>query len=167
MAAHSAGHGPVLPPNVRVVQADDPISSYALMDVAALGLVYTSTVGLELAARGVPVVVAADTHYRRRGFTVDPDNAGEYWAAVDRLVAFPPGDAERARTRDLARRYAVLFFFRFHNVLAAVREDGRSRPRIRVSTASDLDPGRDLPMDRVVSGILDGIAPIAPPAGGS
>ena len=167
MADHIAAHVPVLPANVRVVQADDPISSYSLMDVAALGLVYTSTVGLELAARGVPVVVAADTHYRGRGFTVDPDNADEYWAAVDRLVASPPGDSDRARTRELAKRYAVLFFFRFHHVLAAVHEDGRSRPQIRASTASDLDPGRDLPMDRVVNGILDGIAPIAPPSGGS
>jgi hypothetical protein len=164
MAEHIAAHAPVLPANVRVVEADDPTSSYAFMDIAALGLVYTSTVGLELAARGVPVVVAADTHYRGRGFTVDPVSSDDYWRQADLHLASPPDAPERERIRELARRYAALFFFRFHNVLGAVTEDGRSRPRIRTGHASDLDPGLDPAMDRIVSGILDGIPPIAPSA---
>jgi len=127
-----------------------------------VGLVYTSTVGLELAARGVPVVVAASTHYRGRGFTLDPDTEAAYWAAVDGILASPPQAAERRRVQDLARRYAVLFFFRFHHVLAAVHEEGRSRPEIRVTQASALDPGRDAAIDRVVRGIVDGVPPIAP-----
>jgi len=162
MADHIDAHFPSLPPNVRVIQANDPISSYVLMDVATLGLVYTSTVGLELAARGTPVLVAADTHYRGRGFTVDPASADAYWSEADRLLATPPSEAERDRARELARRYAVLFFFRFHNVLKAVAEEGRSRPRINAVNASDLDPGWDPPMDRVVTGILEGTPPIAP-----
>ena len=162
MADHIAAHVPSLPPNVRVIDAEDPTSSYVLMDIATLGLVYTSTVGLELAARGVPVIVAASTHYRGRGFTIDPETAGDYWKAADRILATPPSDDERDPSRELARRYAVLFFFRFHNVLQAVTEDGRSRPRIRATNAADLDPGVDPALDRVVSGILDGLAPIAP-----
>ena len=132
MADHISNHVPDLPPNVRVVQADDRTSSYVFMEEAKLGLVYTSTVGLELATRGVPVIVAADTHYRGRGFTVDPLTEASYWAEADRLLAHPPDDSEHDRIRELARRYAVLLFFRFHNVIAAVTEDGRSRPRIRV-----------------------------------
>jgi hypothetical protein len=163
MAEHIAAHVPVLPANVRIVEAGDPTSSYVFMDIATAGLVYTSTVGLELAARGVPVLVAADTHYRGRDFTIDPVSPDEYWREADRLLASPPDARERERIRELARRYAALFFFRFHNVLGAVTEDGRSRPRIRAGTATDLDPGLDPAMDRVVSGILDGIPPIAPP----
>jgi hypothetical protein len=162
MAEHIAAHVPVLPANVRIVRSDDPTSSYALMDLAALGMVYTSTVGLELAARGVPVVVAADTHYRGRGFTIDASSPGEYWAEADRLLRSPPDDAERGRIRELSRRYAALFFFRFHNVLASVTEDGRSRPRIRVASAQDLDPGCDAALDRLVGGILDGTSVVAP-----
>ena len=163
MADHIAAAFHVPPENVRVIQADDPISSYVLMDVAAIGLVYTSTVGLELATRGVPVVVAANTHYRGRGFTVDPDTSEAYWADVERLLKSPPDEMERRTRRELARRYAVLFFFRFHNVLAAVTEDGRSRPRILIDNARDLEPGADPAVDRVVAGILEGIPPIAPP----
>jgi hypothetical protein len=163
MAAHIAANIPILPPNVRVVDAGDPISSYVLMDIATLGLVYTSTVGLELAAQGVPVVLAAETHFRGRGFTVDVETATACWAAVDRILDTPPDEVERGRIRELARRYAVLFFFRFHHVLAAVHEEGRSRQRIQVGSARALDPGLDPVMDRVVTGILEGIPPIAPP----
>jgi hypothetical protein len=163
MADHISSHVPVLPSNVRVVQADDPTSSYVFMDEAALGLVYTSTVGVELAARGVPVITAADTHYRGRGFTIDPVDAASYWAEADRLLNDPPDAEERDRIRELARRYAVLLFFRLHNVLAAVTEDGRSSPRIRVTRAEELDPGLDPALDRVVTGILDGASTVAPP----
>jgi hypothetical protein len=162
MADHIAAHGGVLPQNVRVVQAEDPTSSYVFMDEADLGLVYTSTVGLELAARGVPVLVAADTHYRGRGFTIDPVNPGDYWAAADSVLRSPPDGVERTRISELARRYASLFFFRFHNILGAVTEDGRSSPRIRVTAAKDLDPGSDPAMDRVVGAIMHGTSAIAP-----
>jgi hypothetical protein len=163
MAAHIAAEFPFLPSNVRVIQSEDPTSSYVFMDEATFGLVYTSTVGLELAARGVPIIVAADTHYRGRGFTVDPDTPDAYWAEADRLLDAPLGADELDHIRKLARRYAALFFFRFHNVLESVTEDGRSRPRIRVSRASDLDVGNDFAMDRVVSAILDGTTAVAPP----
>jgi hypothetical protein len=152
---------PRLPANVRVVAADDPTSSYTLMEEAAFGLVYTSTVGLEMAARGSPVVVAADAHYRDRGFTLDPTTSAAYWAVTDRLLATLPEQPERDRTRKLALRYAVLFFFRFHQVFDAVHEEGRSRPLIQADGA-DLDPGRHATVDRLVAGILDGADVVAP-----
>ncbi|MGH2867077.1 MAG: hypothetical protein ACRDNK_05835 [Solirubrobacteraceae bacterium] len=153
---------PSLPHNVRVVAADDPISSYVLMDEATVGLVYSSTVGLELATRGIPVIVAAEAHYRGRGFTMDPVTAEEYWTAADRVLHSPPEPTERERTRRLALRYAALFFFRFHNTLDAVHEEGRSRPRVRAQYASELDPGHDVALDRLVAGILEGVPPVAP-----
>jgi hypothetical protein len=162
MTDHISAAFSELPPNVRVIEASDPTSSYVLMDEATVGLVYTSTVGLELAARGVPVIVAANTHYRGRGFTIDPTTQYGYWTALDQLLQSPPDAAQRGRTREIARRYAALFFFRFHQVLYAVHEEGRSRPKVQVTSASQLDPGRDPAMDRVVSGILDGIPPVAP-----
>ncbi|MDQ2959657.1 MAG: hypothetical protein M3R48_01200 [Candidatus Dormibacteraeota bacterium] len=156
-----AARVPSLPANVRVVAADDPTSSYALMDEAALGLVYTSTVGLEMAARGSAVVVAADTHYRGRGFTLDPTTPAEYWATADRVLASPPDRSESDRIRDLSRRYAVLFFFRFHQVLDAVHEEGRSRPVVRAEGVN-LNPGHSAVIDRLVAGILDGTSVVAP-----
>ncbi|MBM4355972.1 MAG: hypothetical protein FJ109_19655, partial [Deltaproteobacteria bacterium] len=47
-----------MPANVRMVMPDDPVSTYSLIERSAVGLVYSSTVGLEMAARGKSVVVA-------------------------------------------------------------------------------------------------------------
>ena len=147
---------PALPANVRIVPPESPVSSYALMDVARVGLVYTSTVGLEMAAQGTPVVVAGRTHYRGRGFTVDPVTAADYWRAVDHLLSTEMGGEMVQITREQARRYAFAFFFRFHHVTPGVQEEGHSRPRVVVTLASALDPGGDASLDRIVSDILSG-----------
>ena len=103
MADVIAAHVAALPENVRVVAPDSPISSYTLMRAASVGLVYSSTSGLEMATLGLPVVAAAAAHFTRRGFTSDPSDRDAYWATVEALIAGPPGDLERARVRELAR----------------------------------------------------------------
>ena len=57
---------------------DDPVNTYDLVEIADLGLVYTTTVGMEMAMSGVPVIAAGQTHYRGKGFTLDPASWQEY-----------------------------------------------------------------------------------------
>jgi hypothetical protein len=147
---------PRLPPNVRVIPPESAISSYALIEMCSVGLVYTSTMGLEMAARGVTVICGAAAHYGRRGFTVDPDTADGYRAALDRAVDMPEGATERERRRELALRYVHLFFFRFHQMLDVVHEEARSRPRVTVADAVRLSEGGSASLDRIVQGISDG-----------
>ena len=100
---------PRLPNNVRLVSAEDSVSSYELMESADFGLVYTSTTGLEMALRGKPVIVAGQTHYRDRGFTVDVSNREEFVTAIDHQIDI----ATRFRPdTELAERYAHLLFFK-------------------------------------------------------
>ena len=158
-----AARFPVLPPNVRVVAPESDISSYSLMSMASLGHVDTSTTGLEMAARGIPVVVTAQTHYRGRGFTDDTDDPAAFWSAVDELLADGGlADAERQRRRELARRYASLFLLRFMQPLTVVHEASRGRPRLRVGSLDELRPGRMPSLDRICAGILDD-APVVTP----
>jgi len=49
-----------------------------LIQAADLGLVYTTTVGLEMAMSGLPVIVVGQTHYRGKGFSIDPENWEDY-----------------------------------------------------------------------------------------
>lgn len=154
MTDHIRREIPTLPANVRIVPPESPISSYSLINAARVGLVYTSTVGLEMAARGIPVVVGAGTHYRGLGFTTDPVTPDEYWAAVDGLLnSAVPGEADQ-RVRSLARRYAYAFFFKFHRVMGEVHEEGHSRPRVLVKSVSHLDAGRDASLDQIVADVL-------------
>lgn len=162
-----AARFPRLPANVRVVQPEDPLSSYTLMDRASMGLVYTSTAGLELATRGVPVLVAAQTHYRDRGFTDDIGDPEHYWSVIDGWIAMPIDAEETARRRELARRYAALFLLRFMQPFDLVHEASRGRPRLTYDALDALAPGHNSALDRVSETILNGSSAVAPVAGGA
>ena len=99
---------PSMPTHVAVVEPDSEINTYDLIELADLGLVYTTTVGLEMATAGVPVIVAGETHYRGRGFTHDPASLDDYFAAIDEYLGPEPPPAVNT---ELANRYAYRFFF--------------------------------------------------------
>ena len=104
---------PELPDQVRAVPPGSDINTYDLIELADVGLVYTTTVGLEMAMKGIPVIVAGQAHYRGKGFTYDPEDRRDYLETLDQLLA----DPERLRLGEgqveLAWRYAYRFFFEF------------------------------------------------------
>ncbi len=104
---------PQMPDHVIVVPPEAKINTYDLVEVANIGLAYTTTVGLEMAMSGIPVVVAGLTHYRGKGFTYDPNTYEEYIATIDSLLAkgLDSGLSEEQVT--LALRYAYRYFFEY------------------------------------------------------
>jgi len=142
---------PVLPPNVRLVPADDSQSSYPLMAASDAVLVFTSTTGLEAAVRGTPVIVAGRTHYRGRGFTVDVSDPEGFAAAVRDVLDRPE---DFAPDPELAERYAHMFFFR-HPVQAPwVEEHVLGLARMTVTDPAQLAPGVDEGLDRICGLVL-------------
>jgi hypothetical protein len=141
-----------LPGHVRWIAPEQPLSSYALVDMSDLVLTYASTLGLEAACRGVPTAVAARTHYRGRGFTIDIESHDDMRAAVRGPHAMT---SERV---ELAHRYAFTFFFRAMIPFPAVRW---WRGRVESTPdAAHLEPGRDRYLDWICDRLLDG-APFA------
>jgi hypothetical protein len=106
-----ASRFPNLPENVRIIRPGDPVNTYSLMAFANLGLVYTTSVGLEMAARGIPVIATGRVHYAGKGFTTDPPDALGYEAALERATATPEARLT-PRQRELARCYADVYFCR-------------------------------------------------------
>ncbi len=104
---------PVLPEHIHIVRAADPINTYDLIEIADLGLAYTTTVGLETAMNGVPVIVCGRTHYRGRGFTLDPNSWEEYFALLERILADPAAYRLSDDQIALAWNYAYRFFFEY------------------------------------------------------
>ncbi len=100
-----------LPSHIHLVRADDPINTYDLIGLADLGLVYTTTAGLEMAMAGVPVVVSGKTHYRRRGFTVDPVSWEEYFTVLQEMLFNGKSAPLSEGQVNLAWNYAYRFFF--------------------------------------------------------
>lgn len=102
---------PQLPENFRLIEAVDPTNTYDIARIAALGLVYTTTTGMEMAMNGLPVIVTGKTHYRAKGFTIDPKDWDDYFQRINEVLSYPEGWTLDQNELDLAWHYAYRFFF--------------------------------------------------------
>ena len=102
-----------LPENIHLVAADAAVNTYDIVAIADLGLVYTTTVGLEMAMSGIPVIAIGQTHYRGKGFTLDPDSWAGYLELLDQVLANPAKYRLTRQHLDRAWEYAYRFFFEY------------------------------------------------------
>ncbi len=102
---------PELPDHIHVVAFDAQINTYDLVAFADLGLVYTTTTGMEMAMSGLPVIVSGKTHYARKGFTLDPDTWEEFTQLVDQALGETNGQRMSQEQVERAWHYAYRFFF--------------------------------------------------------
>ncbi len=159
VAGWLGGLGESVPVNVRLLGPSDPTSSYALIDRSDLCLVYNSTVGIEAACAGKPVVAAAATRYDAQAIAHSPQSAQAYRELVQALLEIPrlPGPETEVVAR--ARRYlyfmlygASLDFRRFvERVPGSDHEVGLSR-----FEAMDLHPDHCPEIAGVHGAILHG-----------
>lgn len=101
------------PTHIHLVAANAQVNTYDLVEIADLGLVYTTTVGMEMAMSGVPSIVIGQTHYRGKGFTIDPTSWKSYFRLLDQTLSAP---AEYRLTQEQVERawsYAYRFFFEY------------------------------------------------------
>ncbi len=104
---------PERPAHLHVIGPNEKVNTYDLMEIASLGLAYTTTVGMEMAMRGVPVILAGQTHYRGRGFTYDPQSYDEYFGWLNTLLTAQPVQRLTEKQVETAWNYAYRFFFDF------------------------------------------------------
>ena len=100
-----------IPENIHLIGPLEKINTYDVMEMADLGLVYTTTTGLEMAMNGIPVIVCGETHYRKRGFTLDPMSWDEYYAMIDSVLKSKKSLMETQS--ETAWEYAYRFFFEY------------------------------------------------------
>ncbi len=104
---------PRLPAHIHMVGPSEKVNTYDLVEVCDVGLVYTTTVGMEMAMKGIPVVTAGKTHYRKRGFTFDPISWDEYFSQLGQVLKDPPAHRLTKDKVEQAWQYAYRFFFDF------------------------------------------------------
>jgi hypothetical protein len=144
---------PTLPDHIRVVAADDPTSSYVLLDGADVGLVYTSTIGLELALAGVPTVVGGRPHYAGKGFTHGATDPRDHARLLDAVLADPDAHGPDV---EAARRYAHLFFFSANVPRPPAGEPLSGVVRLESDFDARVRPGGHPGLDAICTGILTG-----------
>lgn len=123
---------PRLPEHIRLIGPKEKINTYDLVEVADVGLVYTTTVGMEMAMCGLPVIVSGQTHYRGRGFTFDPDSWVSYYKLLGQILSKPSAYRLSRQQVESAWEYAYRFFFDYPRPfpwhLVRAWEDYKARP---------------------------------------
>jgi len=97
-----------LPANIKVIGPEVSVSTYKLMDICDLGLIFATKAGIELAALGKPLIVAGESWIRGRGLSVDPTSKLEYFA---HLESFSKNPNSLPTNVEAALKFAHYFFF--------------------------------------------------------
>ena len=66
-----------------------------------------------MAMSGVPVIVSGNTHYRNRGFTIDPESWLKYYKELGIILSDPKNARLHKEQIETAWAYAYRFFFDF------------------------------------------------------
>ena len=145
---------PQLPNNIKLVPAESSISSYSVARFIRAATVYGTELGLELACRGVPVIVTAEAPFGGKGFTYDVGSPEEYRTLLRRLDQLPRLEPQEV---EMALKYAYYWYFRRQVTFKPVEEVGRgSFKQLHLDSLHDLLPGRDPELDFIMEGILNG-----------
>jgi hypothetical protein len=97
--------------NVLVIGGDEDVSSYALMPGLAGGLVWISSIGVDMTTRGISVLAAARPKYHTLGLVEEPPTVPDYFEALTRLATREEQPTREQRAR--ARQYLDVVFSAF------------------------------------------------------
>jgi len=143
---------PQLPRNVFILPPENQASTYALCEKANAVIIYNTKTGVEVAAAGVPVIVAGEAWVRGKGFTTDVENREDY-ARV--LAALPRTEGMSEIEKLRAEQYAYHFFFRRMIPLPFIRPAGTSGFEVKIKNDKELMPGCWPGLDIICNGILN------------
>jgi len=99
----------VLPDNILIIDSNDSISTYSILDFCNTILIYGTKLGVEFAARGVPIIVAGEAVIRNKGFAIEPKSQEEYFQALNSL---PFKNKMNEKQTENAKKFAYHYYFR-------------------------------------------------------
>lgn len=145
-----------LPNNIILIPSDADINIYDLFNDVSLGVVYTSTVGLEMTASGVPVVTAGVSPYYNRGFTYDTDTKEEYFQMIDKLMVYGEKKEVLENNRKQALKFFYLYYFKYMipNYWCSYTYEGGIKMKIK--SGEELFPGQNPVWDYICDSIIEG-----------
>ena len=139
-----------LPENVRIIEGDDPISSYTLATMAQINMVYASRLGLELALRGMRPWIAGAVTYRGKGFTRDLNSRTHM---LELLNGKAYENCLSGTEVGLAQRFAHLWFFRYEVRLPLLHPADK---RFALNSLRELGPGGDPALENICEAFVTG-----------
>ncbi len=76
-------------PNILIVGSEQKINTYALVERIDVGLAWVSNIGLDMALRGKPVILAARANYSSLNICHQPETKQAYFESLVRMAEHP------------------------------------------------------------------------------
>lgn len=144
-------------PNVVFLPPEDRVSSYELIRLADLVLIYNSSVGLEAAIMGAKVLAAGRARFSHANTVFMPQTPEEYVALFERLLESENGPPSEHRAN--ARRFLYKELYEASLDFSDYIMSYPSAPGMVLLRSFDPEwLAKDPVLDRIASGILEGSA---------
>ena len=141
-----------LPANVRMVLPDEKVNAYALAEEADLGLTFGSTIGLEMAMLGKPVLLASKALYGNGSKILTLSSRESLPAMLEKCLHTTP-DREIQRE---AFRLAYYYIFAFEFPFPGVQVLGLYQAKLNYVHRDDLAAGKDDSLDHICNFLVGG-----------
>lgn len=137
---------PQLPLNVLFISPEThDISSYAVSRICEAALMYGSTLGLEFAAAGHPVISAGTVWWSNKGILFDAKSAEDY---RDLLVKASSGNLKMSdEMKERAIKYAHYWLFNKHMPETIINHKALTYTGYKIKSADELKPGGNETID--------------------
>ena len=96
-----------LPENIKIIRPEAKLSSYEIAKGCLASIVYNTKLSIELAAFGIPVIVAGDAWIRGKGFSYDVNSSKD----LEKYILLGKKLRITDKQISLAIHYAYYFFF--------------------------------------------------------
>jgi hypothetical protein len=95
--------------NIILFDADDVVDSYSLIENMEFSLIYSSTIGLEIAYYKKYSLIASDAFYMDIGFTENPSSKEDYIAKLENWLRYPPKN-KKLQYEDVLKFIYFIYF---------------------------------------------------------
>ena len=143
-----------IPENIKIIPAEDNISTYTIMQACNNVLIYGSRLGVELSALRVPVIVCGEGFIRNKGIAIDINSFKHYDEVLAKL---PLENFFTEEKLNRAKKYAYHFFFRRMIKVNSIIEKPGSWPNIDIekNLIENLSRNKDTGLNEICNSIIN------------
>jgi hypothetical protein len=149
--------GVSLLPNVLFFDSDESVSSYELIGISKFIIVYNSSIGLEAALLGIPVLCGGKARYTQYPIVYFPQSASEFQSKAASLLSLDKVDIPESFQKN-ARRLLYWQLFRASIPLEEYLYPHLTPGYVQLKDFSwqELCVGHSIPIRTIVEGIVKG-----------
>lgn len=151
--SNRGGH---LPENVFLLSPKVHLTVYQLLPVVQAGLVHTTTVGIEMAAVGLPVITTGKSPYREFGFTLDPSTKQEYLNLLGKTLGGEKALNLESQV-DFTYKFILFYHYHYYTKIDIMDYTWGKTPWLKVQSITDLLLGRNQFLDYVLDSMMEGL----------